>query len=157
MGRPEAADFLVVAARQVHRPLQRMRLEHRHGGQHAGEEPLHVGGAAAVEPAVAAGELKRIAGPRLAVDRHHVGVAVEHHAAVDGGSDPGMQVGAGAGVVEAQVGFDVRRRQIVANIGDEIEVGLAGQALEGDEAVENLHRRVDSVFHVDEHSLAGAS
>jgi hypothetical protein len=94
--------------------------------------------------------------PSRRVSWKDVGVAVEHHAAVDLGPDPGVQVGAGARIVEAQIGLDVRRGQVVADIGDEIEVGLSRQAYERDEPVENLHRRVDSVFHVDEHSLAGA-
>ena len=57
--------------------LSRAAAEIRHRGQHAGEKALHVGGAAAVEAAVALDEREGIAVPGLAVDRHDVGVAGE--------------------------------------------------------------------------------
>ena len=51
-------------------------------GERAGEEALHVAGAAAVQPAVALGEREGVGGPVLAGDRDDVGVAGEHDAAL---------------------------------------------------------------------------
>ena len=53
----EAADLLVVGEGEVDRHRQLALLVVGHGGEHAGEEALHVGGAAAVELAVALGDV----------------------------------------------------------------------------------------------------
>ena len=46
-----------------------------------GDEALHVGGAAAVEPAILLRHVERVGVPVLAVDRHHVGMPGEDQAA----------------------------------------------------------------------------
>lgn len=53
-----------------------LRLQHlRHHRETHGDESLHIGGAAAVKPAVALDQFERIVAPVLADDRHHVGMA----------------------------------------------------------------------------------
>ena len=59
----DASNLLVVREREVDRPRE-PRCEHiRHGREAAGVEPLHVGRAAAVEPAVALGQPERVVRP----------------------------------------------------------------------------------------------
>ena len=88
-----AAHFLIAGERQMDGRFQIGCLELRHQGQGHGDEALHVTGAAAIEPAVPLGEFKGIAGPCLAVDRHHVGMARQHNAAGDIGADGGEEIG----------------------------------------------------------------
>ena len=66
------------------------------GREHAGEKALHVGGAAAVELAVALGDDERIGCPWLAVDGHDVGMARERDAAHMRGADGGVKSGLAA-------------------------------------------------------------
>lgn len=95
----EAADLLIVGKGEMHRPLERCRLEAVHGIQRHRDEPLHVGGATTVELPVAFGQGEGIAGPELAVHWNHVGVARQHDAAVALGSDGRPQMGLGPGLV----------------------------------------------------------
>src|SRR5260370_36810531 len=59
--RTETADLLVEGKREMERALQRARLELGDERQPDGDEALHVRGAAAIEPAVALDDGKRIA------------------------------------------------------------------------------------------------
>ena len=102
--RAEAGGLLVVAQDNMDRALERGGLERRRHRQHAGVEPLHVAGAAAVEPPRFLAELERIARPELAFDRHDIGMAGEHHAAVDPGPDGGED----GGLVACGVGRTAR-------------------------------------------------
>ena len=66
----------------MQRLLQLARHEKRHGSENAGEEALHVAGAAAVELAVTRGERERVASPSLAFDRDAVAMAGKPDAAL---------------------------------------------------------------------------
>ncbi len=61
---------------------QRRARDLGHQRQRGAEKAFHVAGAAAVEPVAAHFRRERIARPVLAVDRHDVGMAGEHIAAV---------------------------------------------------------------------------
>src|SRR5690606_6195343 len=95
-----AADLLVIGEGDVNRPAQRPRLELRYQGERRGEEGLHVGGAAAVEAAVARDDAEGVAVPGLALDRHDVAVSGEHHAARRLRAEAGEEVGLSAIVAQ---------------------------------------------------------
>ena len=119
---------------------RRRGLHRRDGGEGAGEEALHVAGAAAVEPAVAGGEGEGVGGPGLALDRHHVGVAGEHDAALGRGADERGErglVAAGVGVAEAR---DAEAGEIVLDEADQVEVGAGGHRRKRDETGQHLAR-----------------
>lgn len=107
----DAADFLVVAERQVHRALELSPEQFGDHHQRGGAVPLHVGHAAAIELVADDGCDERIGVPGLAVDRHHVGVARQHDAADLGLAvfcgQRGPEVRLAAGVVVGEVAFDV--------------------------------------------------
>ena len=121
----DAADLLVVGEREMDRPLERRLLDL---GQHAepdGVERLHVAGAAAVVLAVLERERPRIGVPRLAVDRHDVGMAAQHHAVLHVGADGGEQVGLGAVLARHQLGLDAVPLEITLNVLDQRQIGIA--------------------------------
>ena len=84
------------------------QLRHHHQGSCA--IALHVGHAAAVQLVAYDLRLKRVRHPRLAIDRHHIGMARQHQpanfafAVMRGQGGP--QVGFFTGVVVAQVAFN---------------------------------------------------
>ena len=73
----EAADLFVVGQNQVQRGRDLACEKLRREGQAHRDEALHVGGAASEEAAVSLQHLERVAIPRLALDRDHVGVPRE--------------------------------------------------------------------------------
>ena len=73
-GRAQAADFFVIAERQVYRLAQLGLQSQWHHVQTCGDETFHVTRAAAIQFALANVGLKRVARPLLAVYRHHIGV-----------------------------------------------------------------------------------
>ena len=70
--RAVAAHLLVVADEQVQRPSEIARLDIRHGGKAGGDEALHVGGTARIEPAVGAAQREWVGAPGLAVHRNGI-------------------------------------------------------------------------------------
>ncbi len=107
-----AADLLVVGEREVDRALQAALRPFRHLRQRGGGEGLHVGGPAAIDAAVLLGQRPGIGRPGLAVDRHHVGVARQDHAAIRVRPDRGEQIRLGAvGVVH-----EVRAHAVIGEI-----------------------------------------
>jgi len=70
-----AAHFFIAGERQMDRDFQFGGLELRHHGKGHGDKALHVTGAAAIEAAITLAEFKRTAGPILAINGHHIGVA----------------------------------------------------------------------------------
>ena len=89
----EAADLLVVAEREVHR--ERRVAGQKGGGlrQRDGNEALHVGRAAAVEPPVLHLRAQRVRRPVLPVPGHRVGVAGDDDAGRLAFAQGGEQVG----------------------------------------------------------------
>jgi hypothetical protein len=145
MRRAEAADLLVVGESKMDRHLERARQHLRQQREAQGDEALHVRGAAAIEPAVALRQGEGIAAPRLAFDRHHVGVAGEHEAARRVGADAGPQVGLRLAVRSRhQVAADAVLRQVIADPLDEVEIAARRDRREGDQPLED----VDRVRHV---------
>ena len=104
----DAADFLVVREREMQR-LVEARHVLRQQRERDRDEALHVGGAAAVEPAVLLDERERIAVPRLAVDRHDVGVAGEHEPAVAARAQRREEIRLAPVVVEREAHVRVER------------------------------------------------
>ncbi len=82
MRRAQAAQFLVIGEGEMERRLQRLGCHLRHQRQAKRDEALHVAGAAAHKTRIRFHQLERITGPGLAFDRHHVGMAGEHDAAI---------------------------------------------------------------------------
>ena len=129
-------------------PFQPGGNKPRHHGKRHRDEALHVGAAAPVEPAVAFIQHEGIAGPVLAIDRHHVGVARKHRAPGDGGADGGQQIGLGAGLeIDARRG-NAMAGEIVFDEGDEIEVGIAAGGVEGDKLRQQFAGEHRAIGHV---------
>ena len=99
-GRAEAAQFLVIAERDVDGALE-LACEHgRHQAQHEGDESLHIGGSAPVEAPIGFAQGERIARPGLARHRHHVRMAGEDDAAIPARAKAGIEIGLIARIVE---------------------------------------------------------
>jgi hypothetical protein len=140
--RAQAADLLVVGEGEVHRHLEPGALEGGDVGEASGDEALHVAGAAAVEVAVfLLGEVPGIGRPGLAVDRHDIGVARQHDAAFAVGADRGEEVGLGALGVGHEGAFDAEIGEVVADVVDELEVGIARGGIERDQALQHVDGR----------------
>lgn len=112
--------------------------EMRNGCQHDGNEALHVGRAAPIQPAVALGQGPGVAAPRLPFHRYHIDMPREDDAAGDRGSDGCVQVGL----------QPVRRRDelavhaVLAQVGlaerDQLQVAGAGHGSKRDEAAQEI-------------------
>ena len=140
--RAQAADLLVVGEGEMHRHLEPGALEGGDVGEAGGDEALHVAGAAAVELAVAFSvSVPGIGRPGLAVDRHDVGVARQHDAAFAVGADRGEEVGLGALCVGHQRAVDAEIGEVVADIVDQLEVGVARGGVERDQALQHVDGR----------------
>ncbi len=101
-----------------------LRLQHlRHHGEADRDKALHVGGAAAVELAVALDELERIVAPVLAHDRHDVGVARQHEAGAILRPDRHPQRRLLSGLVDDAITLDAVGRKIALDMGDQGQVG----------------------------------
>jgi len=134
----EAADLLVIGEGDVQRLLQvaGARRQGRRLGEHGGEKPLHVDGAAAVEPARALVELEGRRAPSRAVGRHDVEMAGEHDAAAARGPHRGEEVGALAGLVDDALADDAVSREMRLAIGDDRQVRQPGHRRKGDEVAQ---------------------
>ena len=135
--RPVEAVLLVEGQRDVDRALE---VEDRIPGgqrQHAGDEALHVGCTPPVDPVSTTSCLEGRRGPVGGVDGDDVGVAREHDAAVDVGTDGGEQIGPAPGLVvrEDQVGAE--RPELVLDVSDEVDVGGQGDGRESDQVIED--------------------
>ncbi len=135
-----AIHLLVVGDEQVHRPLQRQRLQVRHRGQAGGDEPLHIDGAARVQPSVVAGEPERIGAPGLAIDRDGVDMAGQGEAACDLGADDGVQVRLLAALVMGEAVGDALPVEIGTNPVDQRQVRPAARRVECDQRLQDLRR-----------------
>ena len=133
-----AAHLLVAGQGQVDGRREPGLEEVRHLRKADRKEALHVAGATAEETILARREFEGIAGPGLAVDRHHVGVARQHDAAGNGGADGGEQVGLAVGLV---VDAEMRNAPAVEIVLDEFDQGnvaITARRVEGDEAGQHL-------------------
>ena len=82
----------------------------------------------------------RIGDPGLAVDRHHVGMARQHDAAFGLGADRGEEVGLGALGVGHQRARHAVAVEIVLDVLDQLEVGVARGGVERHEALQHVDR-----------------
>src|SRR5271166_1384060 len=80
--RATASRLLIIAEQDMDRPRQARFLKLRNHRKAERIEAFHVAGAAAEQAAILAPQPERIAGPALALDGHHVGVAGQQDAAV---------------------------------------------------------------------------
>jgi len=136
----EAPDLLVVAQQQVDRAAQPGGLQGGHGGQHGGDEALHVRGAAPVQAAVVAHEGERVGGPGLAVHRDRVHVAGQGDAAGRLRPDGGMQVGFLARRIQADPVGHAQAVQVGADPSDQRQVGVAAGGVEADQRRQDVGR-----------------
>ncbi len=133
-----AADLLVVRQRQVEAGMPLGRHEVGHSRQRHRDEALHVGRAPPVQAAVADLRIERVALPRLAVDRHHVGMARQHQPRPAPRRQRGKQIGLAAGGIVGQAARGALGAQAVAHPLDQAEVGVAADGIE-------RHQRADQL------------
>ena len=126
----------------MQRPREPATLEFRHEGEGDRREALHVGDASTVEPVALQRRDERIGRPRLAVDRHDVGVAGQDDAVVRriavAGGEGAEQVGLGPLVVPGH-----RRRRTVtfeerADPFDQRKVRVTAHGRVSDETADHL-------------------
>jgi hypothetical protein len=122
--RAEATHLLVVAEGVVDGEGQVGGEEGRRLRHRQADEGLHVGAAAAVEPAVLHFGGERIQRPVLAVPGHGVGVAGDDHAGRLALAEGGEEVGLVPVVVEGERALDAVARELVADEVDELELEL---------------------------------
>ncbi|MNC85633.1 hypothetical protein D3C83_12430 [compost metagenome] len=134
----DAAHFLVVSERDVKRRLQPTLHEFRQQCQHAGEETLHVGSTAAVEPAVLLHHIERIGLPGLPFHRHDVGMARQDDARLAARAQRREQVGLALRVVVRESHIRVVRLECVADELDQLEIGVAAHRRKGNELAQHL-------------------
>ena len=131
--RADAADLLVIRECEMQRLLQIRRQHVRHRREAARHVALHVGRAAAVELAVAFGQLERIVGPVLVIDRHHVGVARQDEARHVGRPERRPQVRFLPRVVVDALVLHAEPVEILLDPGDQLEIGIAAHGVEADQ------------------------
>ena len=136
----EAADFLVIGKRQVHRRLQATPDEFRHYCQRASDETFHVGSAAAVEPTVALSQHKWIGGPVLPVHRHHIGMPGQYDARDAARPQRRKQIGLAFIVVEGQPDVRIERPQQLAHVINQFEVGVPADRRKGNQLADQVQR-----------------
>ena len=140
----DAADFFVVGQCKVNRLGQSAPQEFGHEREAHGRKTFHVGDTPAIEPIVLQRNNERIRIPRLAVDRHHVGVAGEHDATVRDVAVPrgqcGEQIRLAPFVIEYERRFDAKPGKIAAYPLDEGEVGVTARRIEPDQGSYEVER-----------------
>ncbi len=134
--RAEAADFLVIAERQMHR--LRALLEQRHGGQRQRDKPLHVAGPAPVQQTVLFGHQPGVGLPVLPVDRNDIAVAGQDDPACDIGADGGVEIRLGAIIIDDAGRLDAVLTKIIFNPGDQLQIAVPRGGVKGDQRGENI-------------------
>jgi hypothetical protein len=117
-------------------PQSRARPDGRRG-EAGGDEALHVGGAAPVQPPALLGEDERVGAPVLPVDRHDIGMAGEHHPAVALRPEGRKQIRLGAGIVVSQPHAGAAIVQIVGHPPDQRMVRVARGRVEPDQLAQD--------------------
>ncbi len=113
--RAVAADLLVVADEQMQRAGEVARLDVGHRGEAGGDETLHVGRAARIQPAVGSAQRERIGAPGLAVDRNGIDMTGQRDATRAVRADDGVDVGLLTGGIGADTIRNSMRVQVVAH------------------------------------------
>ena len=140
----DAADLLVIGDRQMDRRRE-LGLDHlRHHGQTHRDEALHVGGAAAIELAVALDQLERIVAPVLTHHRYDVGMARQHQARAVRGANRDPQRSLLSGCVHKALALDAEPGEIALDVCNQRQVGAIADGVEGDEVGEEFSNPVGS-------------
>ena len=131
-----AAHFFVVTEGQVDWALEFALEQLGHHHQTDGTKALHVGHAPAVHLVALDHDLERVGVPRLAVDRHHVGVARQHQA-IDFGfavvrGQCGPEVGLLAAVVVGAAASDAQIVQVGLGPIEQSQVAVTRDGGKGD-------------------------
>ena len=126
----DAADFLVIRKGQVQRCVH--LGSQKPGGQRqcGGDVAFHVARSTAIEQPILDGGFEGVCVPRLALDRHDIGVPGQNQSGLAAFAERGKQIGFLAGRVIGQARGDAQPGQIVAYPFDHAEVGVAGNRRE---------------------------
>ena len=128
--RAVAAHLLVVADEQMQRAGEVARLDVGHRGEAGGDETLHVGRAARIQPAVGSAQRERIGAPGLAVDRNGIDMTGQRDATRAVRADDGVDVGLLTGGIGADTIRNSMRVQVVADEPHQREIGIAAGRVE---------------------------
>ena len=123
--------------RQFEVALEEFRREHKR----AANEALHVGGAAAMKPALLHGEAKRIAIPRLPVHRHDIGMPREDNAAATAMAERCEEIRFAPVVVGGHANVGGIRPQLLAHEVDQVQIGVAADGRESDQFADHFNDR----------------
>jgi hypothetical protein len=116
-----------------------LRLQHlRHHGEAHRDEALHVGGAAAVESAVALDERERIGAPVLPGHRYHVGMTRPPDAGLVGRPGRHPQRRFPAGLIDDALRGEAEAGEIILDVIDQRQIGLVAHRVEADEIGEKF-------------------
>ena len=130
-----AAGLLIIAQHDMDRLFQRRRQEFRRHGEAEGVEALHVAGPASVESVAVAAQCEGRGRPFLARDRHDVGMARQHHAAVDIRPEGGEQRGLVAFGIGDAGEARAEAEQIILDEIDQRQVAARGFRVEGHQPI----------------------
>ena len=132
----KAAGLLIMGEGEMQRHLERALRHLRHQRQDERDKALHVGTAAAIEPAAllsgALGENERVAVPFLPGDRHDIGMPREDDATPFDRSDRREQIGLAPQIIERERRRRAERFQIGPRPLDQREVGFTTRSVESD-------------------------
>ncbi|CFT91534.1 Uncharacterised protein [Bordetella pertussis] len=138
-GRAGTADLLVIRKRQMDGFLAGHLQERRHQGQRRGDEALHVARTPPVQPPLLFAQGERVGGPVLSIDRHDIGMAGQHDAALlraIAGWQRGEQIGLGALGVVRQPGLHALPAEPVPHGFDQRQVGIAAGGVDSHQRLE---------------------
>ena len=139
------------------RALEAARQHFRHERQRGRDEALHVGGAAAVEPAVALGSVKGSLDQGWPVDRHDVGVARQHDRRRRRRARGGEEIGLGAPSSMVSRARRCRaRRDSPRTKSISARLDFARGGVEGDEARQHLDGQLSALGRHARGAVAGA-
>ena len=134
----DTADLLVVRERQMQRLVQRCGQEFRQRRQAGSDKTLHVDRTAPIDAAAGQMRDEGIGIPRLAVDRHHVGMPAQHDARPARLSDSGEKVRLASLGVIRKARVDTERPQMIPQELDHAKVGLAAGGVKANQCLEQL-------------------
>jgi hypothetical protein len=134
----QAADFLVVTERQMHRERRLAVQEIAGVGQRHADKTLHVAAAAAVEPAVADRSRQRVQRPVLAVPGHGVGVARQDDAGRLALAQRGKEVGLGLAGIGGDAAGHAQPGEFVAHEMDQFQVAVVADRVHAHQGLDQF-------------------
>ena len=103
------------------------------------KKALHICRTASVELAIADNRREGIAGPFLAIDRHHIGVAGQHQTTILFGSDGGEQIRFRTIAVISEADRRSGGCQSLLRGGDQLEIGIPADGVKRDQPLGHRH------------------